>query len=84
MTIWGLSNSVFLHHRLSEASVAVKGHSDHDNSYKGKHLIGSGLQFKGLVHYHHGWKQTSRHGAGEMCIPDIESEISGLGISFIC
>ena len=65
MTIWGLSNSVFLHHRLSEASVAVKGHSDHDNSYKGKHLIGSGLQFKGLVHYCHGRKH-GRRSAGEM------------------
>jgi hypothetical protein len=33
----------------------VKRHA-HGNSYKGKHLIEAGLEFKGLVHCHHGWK----------------------------
>jgi hypothetical protein len=28
----------------------------HSNSYKGKHFIEAGLQFRGLVHYHHGRK----------------------------
>ena len=31
-------------------------HHDYGNSYKGKHFIGSGLQFRGLIHYHHGRK----------------------------
>jgi hypothetical protein len=36
--------------------IAVKRHHDHNNSYKGKHLIGAGLQFRDSVHYHHGGK----------------------------
>ena len=39
----------------------MKRHHDHGNSYKGKHLIGAGLQFRSLVCCHHGKK----HGAGE-------------------
>ena len=38
----------------SASSIAAKRH--HGNSYKGKHLIGAGLQFRGLVHCHHGWE----------------------------
>jgi hypothetical protein len=34
----------------------VKRHHDRGNSSKGKHLIGASLQFRGLVHYHHGGK----------------------------
>ena len=30
--------------------------TDQDNSYKWKHLIGDGLQFRALVHYHYGGK----------------------------
>jgi hypothetical protein len=30
----------------------VKRHHDPGNSYKRKHLIGAGLQFRGLVHHH--------------------------------
>ena len=37
----------------------MKRHHDHDNSYKRKHLIGAGLQFRGLVHYHNGRKRGS-------------------------
>jgi hypothetical protein len=37
-------------------SIAVKRHHDRSSSYKGKHLIGTGLQFRGLVHYHRGRK----------------------------
>jgi hypothetical protein len=37
-------------------SIAVKRHHDHCNSYKGKHFIGAGLQFRGLIHYHHDGK----------------------------
>ena len=32
---------------------------DHGNPYKRKHFIGAGLQFRGLVHYHHGGKHGS-------------------------
>ena len=32
--------------------IAVMTHHDHE----GKHLVGAGLQFRGLVHYHHGGK----------------------------
>jgi hypothetical protein len=34
-------------------------HHDHRNSYKGKHLIGAGLHFRGSVHYH----QSGKHGS---------------------
>ena len=44
----------------ARVSVAMKAHCDHDNSYKGKHLIGAGLQFRGLVHYGHGGKHGNR------------------------
>jgi hypothetical protein len=37
----------------------VKRHHDQSNSYKEKHLIGAGIQFRGLVHYHHGGKHGS-------------------------
>ena len=36
--------------------IAVKRHHNHDNTYKGKHLIGAGLQFRGLAQYYHGLK----------------------------
>ena len=36
--------------------IVVKRHHDHGNSYKGKHLIGAGLQLRDLVHCHHGGK----------------------------
>ena len=36
----------------------MKKHHDHSSSYKG-HLTGAGLQFRGLVHYHHGRKHGS-------------------------
>jgi hypothetical protein len=40
-------------------SIAVKRHQNHANSHKETHLIGAGLQFRGLVHYHHGGKHGS-------------------------
>jgi hypothetical protein len=45
---------------LVRASIAVKRHHDHSNFYKEKHLIGAGLQFRALVHCHHGRKHGSR------------------------
>ena len=32
---------------------------DNSNCYKGKYLIGDGLQFSGLVHHQHGGKHGS-------------------------
>jgi hypothetical protein len=40
-------------------SIAVKRYHGHNNSYKGKHLIGAGLPFQYLVHYHHGGNHGS-------------------------
>ena len=48
---------------LVRVSIAVKRHHDHGNSYKEKHLIVAGLQFRDLVPCHHGearW-HTGRH-----------------------
>lgn len=41
---------------LVRVSMAVKRHHDHSNSYRGKHLIGTGLKFRGLAHCHQGGK----------------------------
>ena len=38
-------------YHLSLGFIAVKRHYDHGNSYKEKHFIGAGLQFRGLVLY---------------------------------
>jgi hypothetical protein len=46
-------------HVLIRVTIAVKRHCSHRNSYKGRYLIGAGLQFRGLVHYHHGRKHGS-------------------------
>jgi hypothetical protein len=40
-------------------SIAVKRHHDHCSSYKEKHLIGVGLQFRNLIHCHNGRKHGS-------------------------
>jgi hypothetical protein len=37
----------------------MKRHHDQDNSYKGKHSVGAGLQFQRFIHYHHGRKHGS-------------------------
>ena len=61
---------------LVTVSIAMKRHHGHSNSYKRKHLIGTGLQFRGLVHYCHGRKQggiIDGHGSGEVA----ESSTSG-------
>lgn len=39
---------------LVRVSVAVKSHHDHGKSYKRKHWIRAGLEFRGLVRSHHG------------------------------
>lgn len=50
---------------LTQCSIAVKREHDYRDSYKGKHLIGAGLLYKGVVHCHHG---------GEHC--DIQSDMA--------
>ena len=44
---------------FSQCSIAVKRHHGHSDSYKGKHLIGAGLQFGSLNHCHHGGEHSS-------------------------
>jgi hypothetical protein len=41
--------------------MTVKRHHDHGNSYLGKPLIRTGLQFRGLVHYCHARKHGEMH-----------------------
>jgi hypothetical protein len=41
---------------LIRVSLSVKRHHNHDNSHKGKYLIEAVLQFRSLVHCHHGRK----------------------------
>jgi hypothetical protein len=57
------------HYCLSWGFIAVTRHYDYSSSYEEKHLVGPGLQFRGLVHYHHGRKhggtQAGRCDAGE-------------------
>jgi hypothetical protein len=47
--------------------MAVKRHHDQGNSYKGKHLIGAGLQFQSfspLSSWQEAWQHANRLGAG--------------------
>jgi hypothetical protein len=57
--LWNFGLQVRNKHCLSQAFIAVKRHHDHSNSYKGKYFIEAALQFRGLVHCHHGGKHGS-------------------------
>ena len=49
-------------------SMAVKRHHDHNNSHKGKCLIGPGLQFqrfRPLLSWQEAWQHAGQHGAGQ-------------------
>ena len=62
--VWGHSE---IHHDLVGVSIAVKRYRDQGNSYKGKHLIGSGLQFQrfcSLSSWWEIWQHAGRHDAG--------------------
>jgi hypothetical protein len=53
---------------LSSGFIAVNGHHDQGNSYKRKHLIGTGLQFQRLsplASWWETWQSAGRHDAGE-------------------
>ena len=57
---WPSGHCTYTHtHCLNQGFIVVKRHHGHDNSYKGKYLIGADLRFRGLVHYHHGGKHSS-------------------------
>jgi hypothetical protein len=58
---------------LVKVSIAVKRHQYHSNSYKGKDLIGSGLQ---LVHCHHGSKHN-----GVQADMVLERQLRALSVS---
>jgi hypothetical protein len=60
--------------------IAVKRHHDHGLSYKGKHLIGAGLQFQRfspLSLYQEAWWHVGRHGAGVMRILHLDPQAAG-------
>ena len=38
----------------------MKRHHDGDDPYKGQYLIGTGLQFRGLIYYCHGRKSGGK------------------------
>jgi hypothetical protein len=53
---------------LSEGFIAVKGHCDYSNSYKGKYFTRAGLQFQSfgpLSLWQEPWQHTGRHCAEE-------------------
>ena len=55
--------------RLSWVSIAGKRFHDHGNSYKEKHLIGAGLQLRGLVSLssqHEAWQHSGRQDGEEV------------------
>jgi hypothetical protein len=57
----------FLSLAFVRVSIAVKRHHDQGNPYRGKHLIGAGLQFQGfspLSSWWDTWQHAGRHGAG--------------------
>ena len=61
--------------------IAIKKHYNHRNSYKGKYLIGTLLQFRGLVHSCHGGEtqqHAGRHGAGkELRVLHMDQQAEG-------
>ena len=74
-----LDSSIILEYPrvLVKVSIAVLIHHDHThgNSYKGKHLLWAGLQFRGLDHY----QRDGKHGAGGL--PDSSTYRSTGSIS---
>ena len=60
-------------HCLSQGFYCCEDTSCHNYSYEGQHVIAAGLQFRGLVCYHHGGKQ------GDMqATIDLEKELRAL------
>lgn len=65
-------------HALLRTPIAVERHHHHDNSYKGRHLAGAGLRFRGLVCYdrNHGCEQAVMVEA-EMSAPHLDHQAPG-------
>ena len=55
---------------LVRVSIALKRHHDHRTLIKEDISLGAGLQFRGLVHHHHGRRHGNqypgRYGAGKV------------------
>jgi hypothetical protein len=66
----GAGFSIWRKRECLKVSLAMKRHHDHSNSYKGKHLIWTGLQFRCLIHYlsswQKAWQHAGIHSAGEV------------------
>ena len=60
--------------RCLRVSIAVKRHHGYGKFYKGKHLFGAGLQFRGSVHYHGGKYGSTQ---ADMVLERAESSPSG-------
>ena len=57
--------------------MVVKRHHDQGSFYKGKDLIGAGLQFTGLVHYCHGRKQRAMVLEKELSAQQMDQQEAG-------
>ena len=55
----------------------MKRHHDYSTFYTGKHLIGAGLQFKGLVHYYHGGMQVDMVLEKELRVLHLDLQAAG-------
>ena len=71
-------------HVFVRVSIAVKRHHDHDNSYKGKQLTDTGLQFRGLVHYRHSEKQAGLVLEKELRVLHLDLQAAGSGCHTGC
>ena len=54
-------------------------HHGHSNSYKENHLTGADLQFRGLVHYHHGSIQADMVLEKELSVLHLDLQAAGKG-----
>ena len=63
----GAENRIWVLYVLVRVSIAMKRHHDHDNSYKGRHLIGTSLQIQRFspLSEKEAWQHAGRHGARE-------------------
>ena len=60
-------------HLLSEGFIAVKRRYDHSDPYKGKHLTGAGVQFRGPAHCHHDGMKADMALEKELRVQHFES-----------
>ena len=72
-SLLGLSPPNLLSHPV-RVSIAVKRHPGHGESYKGKHFLRAGLQFRGSVHLHHGGMQVNMVLEKELRVLHLDSQ----------